>query len=547
MKARTALSVAVFVAAAALPLAGGVALAGTDVQGPGIDVVTPTPAGFDPYGSMRLQAIGSIGNTPDELLGVTDLGTGAQRIEANFTVPRFLTNGNVGSATGDCRGNFVVGPSGTAVTNAISFSWNPAADTLVAVVANSSLGCTLTFGSFTTELMTAKGWSLAEAREALTKVNALQVVVDSRQVGASVALRDAVVDGSVALGTFAPGAGAAQGWLGTGYDYDAPNGFTVGGSLDLAGAFNACTSTCGLDLRFGHVPPDNEAPVVAQAAGDAAGHEGSTLQAAGSFTDPDGDLLTVTGSGVGAVTDLGGGAWSWAHSPTDDGAGTVTVTADDGNGATVADTFSWQAGNLAPTIVSLEPSTTTVLVGSDVMWTATATDPGSGDTHAWSFDDGLGSGAGLSTTFTRSYGSCGEFQLAATVADDDGGSATVTSSATVTVIGAQVLEPAADAAGRMVQRGQVVPLKVRVGCGDGNLGGLAPTVGLLAGGTEMAAWSSNGGPGVMRELDGMYVFNLRVPGAANGATLRSGDALVVTITPFGPGGGSLDLVLTIRR
>ena len=73
------------------------ARAGTDVGPPGIQVSTPSPATFTSYGGIRLGSVGSLANTGDEFLGVADLAPTTNRIEANFTVPRFLLNGNTGS------------------------------------------------------------------------------------------------------------------------------------------------------------------------------------------------------------------------------------------------------------------------------------------------------------------------------------------------------------------------------------------------------------------------------------------------------------------
>src|SRR5262249_22802568 len=183
------------------------------------------------------------------------------------------------------------------------------------------------------------------------------------------------------------------------------------------------------------------------------------------FADPDGDPLSISGAGAGTVTDQGDGTWSWAFTPNDDGNGSVTVTASDGFGGTVSDTFTWSAGNVGPTIVSLTPDVTTALAGSDVTWTAVATDPGAGDRFTWWFDGGGGYAGGLRTTFTRSYADCGTYALHARITDDDGGSDQAISDATITVVKASALAPVDPNGPTIVNTGQVLPVKVFVGRG----------------------------------------------------------------------------------
>jgi carbon monoxide dehydrogenase subunit G len=292
----------------------------------------------------------------------------------------------------------------------------------------------------------------------------------------------------------------------------------------------------------------NTAPVVSDAAGDVTGDEGDTLTAHGSFSDPDGDPLSITASGAGLVSDHGDGSWSWTDVPSDDGNGSVTVTASDGLGGTATDTFTWSASNVAPSIVSLTPDATKVLAGGDVTWTAVATDPGSADTFTWWFDGGGGFAGGLRTTYTRSYDDCGTYTVHARIADDDDGSSQATSDATVTVVRAAALSPVDPSGVTTVNPGQVLPVKVFVGCGVFQ-GDLDPTIELLfRGGTYAADTASSADrPGVMRANQGQYQYNLRVPRALGGVDLAKGDLLTVRVRPFGPDGGALRIVLQIKN
>jgi hypothetical protein len=79
------------------------------------------------------------------------------------------------------------------------------------------------------------------------------------------------------------------------------------------------------------------------------GPEGSELGAAGTFADGDGttDFVNQT-DGVGGAVDNLDGSWYWSYSPTDQGSGTVDVTATDAE-HTTTDSFAWHALNVPPT------------------------------------------------------------------------------------------------------------------------------------------------------------------------------------------------------
>jgi hypothetical protein len=545
MKGRT-LGAALIAAPLFLVTIGVAARAGTDVGPTGIAVDTQGASGYTPFGGVRLQAIGSLNsNDPDELLGVAGLTSAADRVSANFTFTSFSLNGNTGSRSGDCTGNYKVGTLSAPASNGVSFTWDASADTLTSRLVTPTLDCTIVFAHVAQELANARGWSLADARAALGDVNALRIAADDRQTGTHVGLSGATVDGSVSLPAFDPGAGTSQEWFGTGYDFDQPNGFSLSGSLDLGGTFSTCATTCALEIGFGHMTSLDQPPVVAVHAANVSGDEGGTLSTGGSFTDPDGDPLAITASGAGSIADHGDGSWSWDLVPPDDGQGTVTVTASDGRGGTATDTFAWSAANVPPRIVSLTPNVATAITGGDVTWTATATDPGTADTFAWSFDGGVGSPGDLTTTFTRSYATCGSHTLTATVTDDDGGSDTATSATSVAVADATMLPPLRDGA-RMLTAGSVVPVKVWVGCDGVFWSGLHPTVAIAGGGTIGPAVSADGSDDVMREVEGAYLFNLRIPDAIGAAALRTGDRLTIVVAPFGAGGATLDTTVSIR-
>jgi hypothetical protein len=93
----------------------------------------------------------------------------------------------------------------------------------------------------------------------------------------------------------------------------------------------------------------NVAPGVRTPAIDPVGNEGSTIGASGAFSDVAADALTITRAGDGALVDNGDGTWAWRMATTDDGTGTVTVTATDGS-LSADDVFTYTVRNVAPTV-----------------------------------------------------------------------------------------------------------------------------------------------------------------------------------------------------
>jgi hypothetical protein len=163
-----------------------------------------------------------------------------------------------------------------------------------------------------------------------------------------------------------------------------------------------------------------------------------------------------------------------------------------------------------------------------VTFTGTATDPSTADTAAgftWAFDTGSGFGAFGANGFVASFSPCGAYTVDAKARDKDGGVSAPFTSPTVHLYDADILPPLTAGAFNLVQRGQVVPVKLTIGCG-GFLGGLHPAISIRAGaydadvdpsdpsyvvpGTSSSADTS----GVMREAEGQYMYNLGVPSNA---------------------------------
>jgi hypothetical protein len=167
------------------------------------------------------------------------------------------------------------------------------------------------------------------------------------------------------------------------------------------------------------------APVLGTAANDAPGNEASLLSTSGSFTDADGDDTIVISkvSGDGDVVDNGDGSWSWSFTPAEDGSGTVTVQASDGEHAAATDTFTWSAANLPP-VISAVANDGPIDEGSSATITVTATDPaGANDPLTYAFDcddDGTYETAGVGNVGTCSLDQDGTYRVGAKVSDDDG-------------------------------------------------------------------------------------------------------------------------------
>jgi hypothetical protein len=126
------------------------------------------------------------------------------------------------------------------------------------------------------------------------------------------------------------------------------------------------------------------APAVATSAADANGDEGDTLSTSGAFSDGDGgNTLTITKlSGAGTVTDNGDGTWSWSLPTSDNGSGSVTIEASDGEHTAAQDSFDWSAANVAPTI-ALSGAASVNEGASYSLTLGTITDPGTDTVTSW--------------------------------------------------------------------------------------------------------------------------------------------------------------------
>ena len=99
--------------------------------------------------------------------------------------------------------------------------------------------------------------------------------------------------------------------------------------------------------------------------------------------------------------------------------------------------------------------------------------------------------------------------------------------------------PLVDGSTNLVQKGQVIPVKISVGCGTTNLTGLSPYIQLLngdispeteAGSTTVTTTSvlTADTTETMRQVDGGYIYNLEVPSNA-----AANQEFTIRVDPFG--------------
>ncbi len=128
----------------------------------------------------------------------------------------------------------------------------------------------------------------------------------------------------------------------------------------------------------------NRAPVLATPASQSS-TQGQAASLSLQASDPDGDTLTYSASGLPPGLTLGAGSGVIAGTPTTSGSYSVAVTVQDSLGASANTSFTWTV-LAAPTVINPVPAPP-ALAGSDVAFTASAS--GSALQYAWDFGDGM--------------------------------------------------------------------------------------------------------------------------------------------------------------
>jgi len=233
------------------------------------------------------------------------------------------------------------------------------------------------------------------------------------------------------------------------------------------------------------------------------------------------------------------------------------------------DTQSVNISNVNPSISGITASVQNALAGKNVTFTGSATDVSAADTSAgffWQWStDGINYGPSLpspflvpntySNQYTTSFSSCGTKSVSARATDKDLGTSAAATSPSVNVYNASYLSPLNEGAYNTVQAGRVVPVKISIGCAS-SLTGLQPSIQLLKGeqdggesttGTdnvETLSVSSADQTGIMRAIDGGYIYNLQVP-----STAKANDLFTIRVNPFGGNNASSNMyiILKIRK
>ena len=170
----------------------------------------------------------------------------------------------------------------------------------------------------------------------------------------------------------------------------------------------------------------------------------------------------------------------------------VNVRVTDGAGGSAAGDTNVGVRNVVPTITGIAASPQQVLVGQNVTFTGAATDPSLADTNygfnwQWSKDGGtysvLAANLLASNPFVTSFNSCGQHSVSAKATDKDGGTSAPFSANTTTVSVSEghFRPPLNEGMYNATQKGQIIPVKITVGCGLTNLTGLTPSIQLLNG------------------------------------------------------------------
>ncbi len=220
--------------------------AGACVGGPAVDcndnnvctdevcdptTLTVTP-GFRNYDAaligLRYRSFGNVVGAGEAYLGIPDLGVAGNRVERNFHP----------CAWGNTSGN--------SQTNAITFTFDKAADLLITTVDTGAPGCafSLTYPNLTANLAVKKPGFL------LSQMNIMQITVSGRDTNTTVSLESLTFNGTP-LGTFTATQPPGQflDWMVTGLEFN--QSFTMTATLKLTGAFGGSQELSRVGLSVG--------------------------------------------------------------------------------------------------------------------------------------------------------------------------------------------------------------------------------------------------------------------------------------------------------
>jgi hypothetical protein len=235
----------------------------------------------------------------------------------------------------------------------------------------------------------------------------------------------------------------------------------------------------------------------------------------------------------------------------------ISVQVGDGDKLSNVESKSVSVSDVAPALTGVSSSSQNALAGTlnPVTFTGTATDVSPIDLAAgfswrWAIDGGAYGpfGAVNANTFTVGgannqlyFSTCGTHTVEARASDKDGVLSAASPQATqsVSVYNGAFSPPLVDGSTNMVQKGQVVPVEISIGCGTTNLTNLTPHIQLLSG--NISPETESGSTTVtttsvlaadttqtMRPVDGGYIYSLQVPSNA-----AANQEFTILVNPFG--------------
>jgi hypothetical protein len=176
--------------------------------------------------------------------------------------------------------------------------------------------------------------------------------------------------------------------------------------------------------------PANSAPTVKASLDSVPATEGVVPTASGTYSDPDGDTVTLSASALtgaaGTVTAGTAGTWSWKGAAADETQGqAITITADDGHGNKATAQFSTVVGSDPPS-AKISGAPTSVIEGTTITLTASATsksaeDNAAGFKFSWTateYGNALPDGHGAS--YSLKTDDEGVYKITLTAIDDGG-------------------------------------------------------------------------------------------------------------------------------
>jgi hypothetical protein len=175
----------------------------------------------------------------------------------------------------------------------------------------------------------------------------------------------------------------------------------------------------------------NRPPVVAAASTVVTANEGSAVTNSGTYSDPDGDNVSLTAS-AGSLTKTGAasGTWTWTTPSSDEAPlQTITVTASDGKGGIASTSFTFSVVPVPPT-VTITGAPVSGPEGTAVALTGKATSPSAPDnaagfTLSWNATkDGQPYASGTGTSLSITPNDEGAYAVTLSALDDGGNSAT---------------------------------------------------------------------------------------------------------------------------